>query len=556
MSEAIRQDQAGTIRVTVEDRTVEVPAGTPAEEILRTSGLTFSPEPLGVFDGGVARSLDERINRSCVLRVIDFTQEEGRRIYERSLRYLFLLAVWRLYGNVRVRIEYSAGYGVYISMGIPVTQETVGRIEEEMRRLTREDLPVVRERWTKERTVEYFRGIGWQDKVRLLGYRPFGHFDIYTCGDFHEYFYGIMLPSTGRVRRYGLTLREPGIVLRMPSPKDPDRPAKAVDLPCLMEVFAESSRWNEMMECSNAADLNDMVRKGTLRSFIRVCDALQEKKIIAIADGIAQAGTRAVFIAGPSSSGKTTFMHRLEVQLQALGLRPLLLSLDDYYLPRERVPKDANGQPDLEHLEALDLELLDRQLSALVAGEEVELPRFDFSRNARGSGGRVRADREHPLLIEGIHALNPRISRSVSGERIKKIYISALTTLNLDDHCRIRTTDMRMLRRLVRDHRFRGTDCETTLKMWDSVRAGEDRWIFPFQEEADYMFNSSLTYEPAVLRGYAYPLLSAVPPESPRYTLARRQIKFLNYFLPADVESELPPTSILREFIGGCSFYD
>ncbi len=543
------------ITVRVGETPVKVPRGTQVREILKASGHAFRLEPLGVFDGGIARSLDERITRSCSLRVIDYSDEEGRRIYERSLRYLFLLAVWKLYGNIRVRVEYSAGYGVYLTLGIPVTRETVDRIEGEMRRLAREDLPVVRERWTKEQTIEYFRGLGWEDKVRLLGYRRFGHFDIYTCGDFHEYFYGIMLPTTGCVRIYGLTLRAPGIVLRMPSSHDPDRPAKPVDFPCLMEVFAESSHWNEMMECSNAADLNDMVRNGTLRPFIRVCDALQEKKLVAIADGIAQAGTRAVFIAGPSSSGKTTFTHRLEVQLRALGLRPLLLSLDDYYLPREQVPKDANGEPDLEHLEALDLELLDRQLSALLAGEEVVLSHFEFSLNARVPGERVRVDGEHPLLIEGIHALNPRVSRSVSDGRIKKIYVSALTTLNLDDHSRIRTTDMRLLRRLVRDHRFRGTDCETTLKMWDSVRAGEDRWIFPYQEEADYMFNSSLTYEPAILRGYAYPLLAAVPPESPRYTLACRQIKFLNYFLPADAEDELPPTSILREFIGGCSFY-
>lgn len=530
--------------------------GTDAGAIFDALYPNRKPRPLGATLNGRVRPLNWAPEGDCALVLIDYTHEEGRRIYERSLRFLFLLAVSDVLPGVRVRIEHSVGYGLYIAVRVDLTDAVVAAVEARMRSLRDAALPFSRERWTRQQAIEHFEREGQLDKVRLLKYRPYAHFDLYGCGGMYEYFYGDMLPSTAHIRTFSLLHHAPGIVLQMPSPQDPETVAPFVERPKMMRAFAETARWYDILRCQNVADLNDMIENGKLREFVRVNEALQEKSIADIADRIAQRGARAVFIAGPSSSGKTTFTNRLAVLLRVNGLRPVMLSLDNYYKNLADVPLDEDGKPDLECLESLDTDLLGEQLLALFRGETVEIPRFSFQTNRRKPEGRpLHVEKDQPILIEGIHGLNPALCRQVPREMSYRIYVSALTTLNLDDHNRIRTTDVRLLRRLVRDHQFRDAPFEETFAMWPSVRRGEEKFIFPFQEEADIMFNSALAYELSVLKKYAYPLLSAIDEKSPHFTAARRLVKFLNYFQAADIESELGPTAILREFIGGCSFY-
>ncbi len=544
------------IRIMVEDRQQDFPMGTTAGQAFDALFPERQPRPIAASIYGRIRPLNWAPEKDCELVILDYTHEEGRRVYERSLRFVLLLAVRRVLPGASVRIEHSVGYGIFAQTNVSLTDEIVARIEEEMHAVCRADLPFVRHRWKREEAIRYFEREGQMDKVRLLRYRPYAFFDIYECGGMYEYFYGDMLPSTGHLAAFALLHREPGLVLQMPSPADPAHPAPYVERPQMMSAFQENAEWLSILECTNVADLNEMIARGDLPEFVRVNEALQEKSIAAIADKIAQRSARVVFIAGPSSSGKTTFTHRLAVQLRVNRLRPFMLSLDNYYKNLPDVPLDADGKPDLECLDALDIDLLNKQLAALLRGERVEVPRFSFKTNTRHAEGKpLQVAEDQPLLIEGIHGLNPRIAEGMPEDAAFRIYISPLTTLNLDDHNRIRTTDIRLLRRLVRDKQFRGSPFEETLEMWPSVRRGEEKYIIPYQEHANVMFNSALAYEPAVLKKYAYPGLAAIDESSPYFTTARRMVKFLDYFRSADCESELGPTAILREFIGGCSFY-
>ena len=418
-------------------------------------------------------------------------------------------------------------------------------------------MPIRRIRVSTEDAQGYFARTGQTDRLRILGYRKFSHFTLYRIDDgLDDYFYGEMAPDTGRIDVFDLRAYGEGIILQMPDANDPTKPARFVDLPHLIHTYTQAAEWHAILNCENAADLNDLVLNRKLREFIRVNEALQERRIEQIADQFIASGARLLLIAGPSSSGKTTFAHRLSIALRVHGLRPVKVSLDDYYLDRDSIPREPDGSVDLERIETLDLELLGDHLTRLLDGETVQLPEFDFK------AGR-RTDRTHafqvepgqPIIIEGIHGLNDRLTASIPAHMKFKVYISPLTMLNLDDHNRIRTTDARLLRRIVRDNLFRGTRPEETMAMWASVRRGEEKYIFPFQEKADAMFNSALTYELPIMKKYAYPALQAVTPDSHNYTLARRLVKFLNYIQTADVEDEIPVNSILREFIGGCCFY-
>ncbi len=530
--------------------------GTDALAIFHAFFPGRTPRPLAASLYGRVRPLNWAPEEDCQLELLDYTSDEGRRVYERSLRFLFLLAMRDVMPGVRVRIEHSVGYGIYIDVKASLTDETVQAVENRMRALRDAALPFVRERWSREKAEDYFTQAGQPDKAQLLAYRSHPFFDVYGCGGLYEYFYGDMLPSTDHIRTFALRYLAPGIVLNMPLPSAPDTVAPFAERPKMMRAFAESAHWYNILGCRNVADLNEMVSQGKLREFVRVSEALQEKSIAGIADRIAEKGARAVFIAGPSSSGKTTFTNRLAIQLRVNGMRPIMLSLDNYYKSTADVPVDEFGEPDLECLEALDVQLLSRQLGELFRGETVEIPRFSFKHKQREAAGTLlSAGPDQPILIEGIHGLNPALTGAVPREFSYRVFVSALTTLNLDDHNRIRTTDVRLLRRLVRDHQFRNARFEETLAMWPSVRRGEEKYIFPFQEESDIMFNSALAYELMVLKKYAYPLLFAIHEDNPHFTAARRLVKFLNYFQTADIESELGPTAILREFIGGCSFY-
>ena len=484
--------------------------------------------------------------------------EEDRRVYERSARFILLMALRQIAPQARVRFEHSIGRGVYMNVsGVSLTSAIVREIELCMRDIVRRDLPIVRSRWTCEQAVEHFKREGQEDTVRLLGYRKFNYFDMYTCGDVSEYFYGAMARTTGEISSFALRFYYPGMVLLLPD-RDLQGPvAPFAERPQLMRTYAEASEVSRILQCETAADLNDIITSGQARTFIRVNEALQDRQIAHIAERIVSRGARVVFIAGPSSSGKTTFANRLSIQLRVSGKKPVAISLDNYYRNRDDVPLDADGKPDLECLEAIDVPLFNEQLVDLLSGKEVELPLYSFTTKTRMERGvMAKLGEDEVLLVEGIHGLNDALSPEIPSEMKFRVYVSGLTQLNLDCHNRIRATDVRLLRRMVRDHRTRGTDALGTLDMWDSVRAGEEEYIFPFQEHADVMFNSSLLYEIAVLKKYVYPMLKAVGEDSPHYTLSRRLVKFLNYFVDCDEESEIPPTSILREFIGGCTFYN
>lgn len=512
---------------------------------------------LGVLVGGRTESLNDTVEEYAYARVLTYADEEGRRIYERSLQFLFLTAAHRLYPGERVRIRHSFAQGLYIDLpGVRVKKEVVEKLAEQMRALVAEDRPIERLSVSTEHAQEYFARTGQTDRLRILGYRQFSHFTLYRIDGLEDYFYGEMATHTGQLSVFDLKACGEGILLQMPDVNNPAKAAPYVKLPHLLHTYNEAAEWHAILNCENAADLNDMVVNRKLREFIRVNEALQERKIEQIADQFIQSGALLLLIAGPSSSGKTTFSHRLRIALRTQGLRPVKVSLDDYYLDRDSIPREQDGSIDLERIETLDIELLCDHLVRLLRGETVEVPEFDFKEGKRLPHTHTfQVEPAQPIIIEGIHGLNPRLTATIPDSLKFKVYISPLTMLNLDDHNRIRTTDARLLRRIVRDNLFRGTKPEETMAMWASVRRGEEKYIFPFQEKANAMFNSALTYELCIMKKYAYPQLLAVKPSSPHYTMARRLVKFLNYIQTADVEDEIPVNSILREFIGGCCFY-
>lgn len=552
--------EPSTISVSYGGQTALFAKGTPAGKAVEALAPDDQPRLLSLMRGGLCMELSAPLYEDSELTGLTYADEEGRRVYERSLRFLLLLSMKRLFPDKRVRILNSVGYGVYLRvLGEDMDHAMVRALEAEMRSLVQRDLPFDRELWTLDQAIEYFTAHDYPDKAEILKYRPHKTIAMYRIGDMREYFYGAMVPSTGLLKHFSLKPHFPGMVLLLPSPASPDRPAPYQPRPKHLRVFNESQEWCRILSASNVADVNHMIEQGKMREFIRVNEALQDKSIAHIADDIVGRGAQIVLVFGPSSSGKTTFANRLAVQLRVLGKRPQLVSLDDFYKPRDQVPLDADGKPDLEHIDALDIPYLSECIEQLLSAETVQMPRFDFMTGRRtpetmpmmlGGNG--------PLILEGIHALNDRVTRELPEQLTYGVYVSALPCINLDNHNRIRTTDVRLLRRITRDARFRGTPPEKTIDMWPSVRAGEERWIFPNQEKADVMFNTSLHYELPILKRASYDMLNAIPREAPQSLVAHRLLKFLQYFLPVDdaVLDEIPPLSILREFIGECTFYD
>ena len=512
---------------------------------------------LGVLVRGRTQSLNDGVEEYAFARTLTYADEEGRRIYERSLQFVFLTAAHRLYPGKRVRIRHSFAQGLYIDLpNVAVTGAIVAALKAEMGRIVAADLPIQRFSVSTEDARDYFTRTGQTDRLRILGYRRFSHFTLYRIDGLEDYFYGEMAPSTGCVEVFDLRTCGEGILLQMPDVNNPKKPARPAKLPHLLHTYDEAAQWHAILNCENAADLNDLVVNRRLREFIRVNEALQERRIQQIADQFVASGALLLLIAGPSSSGKTTFSHRMSIALRVQGLRPVKVSLDDYYLDRDSIPREPDGSLDLERIDTLDLDLLCDHLPRLVRGETVDVPEFDFKAGKRRAQTHpFSVEPGQPIIIEGIHGLNDQLTATIPAHLKFKVYISPLTMLNLDDHNRIRTTDARLLRRIVRDNLFRGTPPEETMAMWASVRRGEEKYIFPFQEQADAMFNSALTYELAIMKKYAYPQLLSITEDSPCYTMARRLVKFLNYIQSADVEDEIPVNSILREFIGGCCFY-
>lgn len=546
--------------ITVFDRRHTFSQPLTIEEALRALLPEAHPrEHLGAFEQQRVHELCECIDRDAVLTPITYKDEEGRRIYERSLRFVFLMAAKRCFPDIDPIIEHSLGQGVYVRLnGLRLTDSDVEQIESEMRHIIASDLPFSRHRWTKAKAIDYFKSVGSEDKARLLSYRPYDHFDIYQLDGMYEYFYGAMLPSTGYTPVFSMRAHAPGLVAQLPDAGDPSKPSEYHSLPKHMAVHRQSSDWCRMLGCSTVADLNGLIEKGGIRELIRINEALHDKTLSEIAQDIVNRGARAVFIAGPSSSGKTTFANRIAIHLRVNRLRPLIISLDDFYIDRDMIPLENDGKPDLEALSALDVPYFRECLHQLLRGEEAQMPRFNFKSKKREERYvPIRLAPDQPLVIEGIHALNPALHEGFERRLSCLIYISQLTSVNLDNHNRIRTTDARLLRRLVRDRQFRGTKPEETLAMWDSVRQGEEKWIFPYQEEADIVFNSALHYELPVFRAIAYDILRAVPKDDPNYIRCNRLVKILHYMLPVDLSvlDEIPPLSILREFIGGNTLY-
>jgi uridine kinase len=514
---------------------------------------------LACFKEGEVLELNTPVTTPGEMTCITYLNEEGRRIYERSLRFVLLMAVERRFPGYTLRNEHSIGQGVYMKLeGYRLTSADVSALEGDMRDIVAQNLPFTLERWSKEAAIEHFTRQGDLDKANLLSYRPFDYFNIYSCGGMSEYFYGAMLPSTGFTPVFALHHHAPGLVLLLPDRADPSRPAPFVSMPKQMAVFAQSNYWCRVLECSTASGLNDLIAQDKLRDFIRVNEALHNQSLSDISQDIINRGARVIFIAGPSSSGKTTFANRLSIQLRVGGLEPRLISLDDFYRNRDELPLEADGMPNLEALDALDVPLFRELIAQLLSGQEAAMPRFDFGKHKRKPQRvMMKITANQPLIIEGIHALNPALHSGFDQKVICKIYISQLTSLNLDYHNRIRTTDARLLRRIVRDYQFRHTPPEQTLRMWDSVRRGEEKWVFPYQEQADILFNSALHYELPILKTISYDILRQAPKDNVHYTKCNRILKILNYFLPVSPEvfNEIPPLSILREFIGGNTLY-
>ena len=538
-------------------QTIAVPLGTNLDEVYRLAGLQMEYGPVSVRVNNKVEGMHYRIYGPKEVEFLDMTSPSGQRAYTRSLFFVLCKAAHDLYPDCRVWIDIpvSNGYFVDLQLDHAVTLDDVGRLRRRMQEIIAAALPIHRYETTTEQAIQMFTERGTLSKVKLL--RSIGRLytTYYEIDGYQDYYYGSMLTNTSQLYLFGLEKYFDGLLLRIPSREHPGELDEMVHQDKMFGIFKEHHRWQDILGLRTIGDLNEVIERGYASQLIQISEALQEKKIARIADEIAQRkGIKVVLIAGPSSSGKTTTCKRLSVQLAVNGIKPVGISLDDYFVDREQTPRDANGDYDFEHLHALNLDLLNQQMTALLRGEEVELPRYDFpTGRSLMSGKKLTLHADEVLVVEGIHALNPELMSQVPQEQLFRVYASALTTLLLDNHNYIPTTDNRLLRRIIRDHKYRGVSAQETIRRWPSVRAGENRWIFPFQENADAMFNTAMLFELAVLKRAAEPLLEQVPESAPEHAEAYRLLKFLRYIKPIP-ETQIPPTSLLREFLGGSSF--
>ena len=546
-------------QITVEGQTLNIKDGTTYLELAKNFQKKFDHDIVLVLENNKMRELFRKVKDGAAVTFLTTGQIDGYNTYRRSATLLLLKAIYDVEGMDAVRgmkVEFSAGEGYYVSSRkMPVNEETLARIENRMKELVGQNLPIEKRSIPVEEAIEHFTRHGMTDKARLFRFRRSSSVNVYLLDGFEDYYYGYMVPSTGYLKYFKLIPYDEGFVLEFPPRKTPETFGPFREQPKVFQTLKNSTKWGEILNVGTVGALNEQISEGNVGNIILAQEAIMEKDLGDIAAEIAsRPDKKLIMIAGPSSSGKTTFSHRLSIQLMAHGLKPHPIAVDNYFVERVNTPKDENGQYNFECLEAMDIELFNQQMSALLRGEKVFMPTFNFITGMKEyKGNSLKLGPEDVLVIEGIHCLNDALSYSLPAENKFKIYVSALTQMNIDEHNRIPTTDGRLIRRMVRDARTRGASAQKTISMWPSVRRGEDENIFPYQESADVVFNSALIYELAVLKQYAEPLLFGIRPEDPEYLEAKRLLKFLNYFQGID-SNLIPGNSILREFIGGSFF--
>ena len=546
------------IRCKNNKKSQKVEIGSTLFDIFSVFGLQMEYGPVSCKVNNKVEGLHYRVYNNKDVEFLDMTSPSGSRAYTRTLFFVLCKAVQDLYPahDVIIDIPVSNGFYVDVRFGRPATDEDVDRIRQRMQEIIDAKMPIRRYMVPTEEAIALFEEKGDVEKVKLLKTSGSIYTTYYKIGEYVDFYYGTLLTNTSELYLFGLEKYYDGMLLRIPSVKDPSVLGELTKQDKMFEIFKEHHRWQDILGIRTVGDFNQAVDAGFTTDIINISEALQEKKIAKIAEDIAnRKGVKLVLLAGPSSSGKTTSCKRLSIQLAVNGLKPLQISLDDYFVDREKTPKDANGEYDYESIYALDLQLINDQFNALFRGEEVELPKYDFQTGkSKKSGKKLKMNDNNVLVVEGIHALNPELTAQIPNEQIFRVYASALTTILLDNHNYIPTTDNRLLRRIIRDYKYRGVSAQETIHRWPSVRAGENKWIFPFQENADAMLNTAMLYELAVIKTQAEPLLQQVPENCEEYAEAYRLLKFLKYFKGIPYNN-LPPTSLLREFLGGSSFH-
>lgn len=543
------------IKITVKNQVHELEPGITLEALKNQLGI----EAYAATVNNRIRELTFPLTKNSEVIFLDLKDRDAVRIYEATLRYVIAMAVKNLYPNVTVKFNYSVSraiLGVLENLNQKIDRNVIKSIDSEIKRLVEMDLPIVRKNMDLEEAMELYRVNGNLDKVAILKYRDEDRVNMYTCDQYFNYMFGYMLPSTGYLTKYALSLYHPGFIIQYPRSELGGIIPPFDDAPIFSKTIKEATKWGKLIGGEYISKLNQYVEKNLEVELINMCETKHNRQMAELGDKIAVDidSIRLIAIAGPSSSGKTTFSTRLRIELLARGIKPLMISIDDYYKPKSEAPKDEFGNPDLEHIEALDIHLFDEQMLALIQGEEVTLPHFNFKLGKRESGRKVKISETTPIIIEGIHALNDRLTESIPHHQKFKVFIAPQTQLHIDNHNPISFTDLRLLRRIVRDQKFRNSPAEETIAMWASVRRGEFKWIYPYQEHANYVFNSELTYELAVMKKHAFRTLNAIPRDSEHFITANRLIKFLKYF--KDIEDDLVPNnSLLREFIGGSVFH-
>ncbi len=550
---------SGKIFITLNNEKYEIEKKTTLLELARRFKDSYQSAIVAARVNNDIRELSYGLAEDAKVGFIDLTDEDGMRIYRRSLYFIFIKAVNELFPGRNAVISHPMSNGVYCEIrgDEELTEIDVEAVQKKMNEIVSCALPFEKKIVSTESARELYKKTGRLDKYEVLEHRQKPYVTVYNCGGYEDYYYGYMVPDTSYIKCFSLKFHQPGVVIQFPSKVKPEELPEFEEQKKLFKVFIEYKKWVRILGVENVGALNDIVKAGEIGDLIRVSEALHEKKIAEIADKITnhEEEKRIVLISGPSSSGKTTFANRLGIQLRVNGYAPKTISLDNYFVNRDRTPKDEDGEYDYEALEAIDVDLFNKHLAALLGGHEVEIPVYNFETGSRESfGQRMIMNKNTILVIEGIHGLNDRLTASISPEDKYKIYVSALTSMNIDDHNRIPSTDTRIIRRIVRDNQFRGCSAINTINRWPSVRRGEEKNIFPYQENADIMFNSSLVYELCLLKTYAEPLLMQLGPENERYSEVKRLIEFLSYFLPIDGK-EVPNNSIVKEFVGGSCFF-